>query len=258
MLTIWVGESSRPTRDIDLLGITSNSVEEIVAMIKAVCVQTVEADGLEFDPASVGGELIAEHAEYEGVRVTFKGNLGTAGVPMQIDIGFGDVVSPAPEEIDYPTILDFPPPRLLSYPRQSVVAEKFETMVRLGEVNSRMKDFYDIWKLSRQFRFDGPTLQEAVSRTFAQRGTPIQPKPVALTPEFGAQPQKQTQWRAFSRVSRVEDAPEAFDSVTRDLNAFLGPIAEEISAGSDLGGMWEPPGPWSRSSSSSGEGEGGP
>ena len=123
---------------------------------------------------------------------------------MQIDIGFGDRVVPGPEEIDFPTLLDFPAPHLKSYTRESVVAEKFEVMVKLGILNSRMKDFYDLWSLSLSFSFDGPTLSKAIKSTFETRGTPVPIEaPLALTSEFYEDEQKNAQWKAFLNKSRL-------------------------------------------------------
>lgn len=135
-----------------------------------VCGQTVDADGLMFDTGSVAGEAIKEDADYSGVRVTFLVTLQNARVSMQIDVGFGDVVTPAATMTDYPVLLDFAAPHLLGYPRETVVAEKFEAMTKLGLLNSRMKDFYDLWLLARQFDFDGPTLATAIRRTFENTG----------------------------------------------------------------------------------------
>ena len=155
MFTAWGAPASRPTKDIDLLARTDNAVEAVTAVMAEVCGQTVDADGLEFDVGSVAGEAIKEDADYPGVRVTFLVTLQNARVSMQIDVGFGDVVTPAATMTDYPVLLDFAAPHLLGYPRETVVAEKFEAMTKLGLLNSRMKDFYDLWLLARQFDFDG-------------------------------------------------------------------------------------------------------
>ena len=188
----WGAPLSRPTRDIDLLAHTSNSINNIVAIVTAICNQDVQPDGMTFDPASVVGEKIKEQDEYEGVRVRFRGYLGNARVNMQVDMGFADVVSPAPELVEYPTLLDLPRPHLRGYPRETVVAEKVHAMVTLGAINSRMKDFYDLWLLARKFSFDGASLSEAIRNTFAHRATRIPNEmPVGLTDEFARE--KQTQ-----------------------------------------------------------------
>lgn len=162
MFNAWGMPGFRPTQDIDLLGHTSNVMDQIVEAFRQICDAEVEEDGLVFDIKSVQGERIKEDADYEGVRVRFVGLLGQARVHMQIDIGFGDVVAPAPVAINYPVILNFPAPTLHGYPRETMIAEKFQAMVALGETNSRLKDFYDICTLAMKFDFDGKILQKAI------------------------------------------------------------------------------------------------
>lgn len=169
MLAAWQAPVTRPTMDIDLLGITDNGVDAIVTVVEDICRQEVGPDGLLFDASSVEAERIVEDADYAGVRVRFRGTLGTARITMQLDIGFGDVVVPKPEVVHYPAILDFPAPCLRGYSRESAVAEKFEAMVKLGVLNSRVKDFFDIWLLSRQFDFDGTIMAQALTETFVTR-----------------------------------------------------------------------------------------
>ncbi len=244
MLASWDISLTRPTKDIDLLGRVANDVDGIVAVVQEVCRQEVEPDGLEFDAASVSGERIAEEAEYQGVRVRFRGNLGTARVSMQIDVGFGDVVIPGPIMADYPTILDLPAPRIRGYTRESVVAEKFHTMVRRGLLNSRMRDFFDVWVLARRFDFEGGALAAAVRTTFAQRGLEVDPRPVALTQEFAADGAKAAQWRGFLRKSRLEMAPADLAAVVAAITDFLGPVAEALHDRRDFERRWQAPGPW--------------
>ena len=182
MFTVWRAPASRPTKDIDLLGRMANT-ERSRPGHQDICTRPssrrarVHAD-------SIAGTIIKEEADYSGVRVTFRVTLQNARVAMQIDVGFGDVITPAAGPVEYPTVLDFPTPRLLGYNRETAVAEKFEAMVKLGLLNSRMKDFYDLWLVSRQFEFDGTALVVAVTRTFANRGTDVDPHPFALTPAF--------------------------------------------------------------------------
>jgi len=173
MLRVWDAPMARPTKDIDLLGRLENSLENLSTVVREVCAVDVEPDGLVFRPPTVKSERIREDADYQGVRIRFEGSLGTARIAMQLDVGIGDVMVPGPVDIVYPTLLDFPAPRLKGYPRETAIAEKFEAMIKLGTLNSRMKDFYDIWLLSRQFDFDGPTLAQAVTATFANRGTAL-------------------------------------------------------------------------------------
>ena len=154
-------------------------------------------------PLSVRGERIKEDADYEGARIRFTANIGQARAFMQIDIGFGDTVFPPPGYIDYPTLLDMPHPHLKGYPRETVVAEKFEAMVQLGMLNSRMKDFYDIWLLAKQFDFDGQSLKKAIQQTFAHRKIPLTPEPLALSDVFAKDREKTAQWTAFIRRAPV-------------------------------------------------------
>src|SRR5262249_34968413 len=151
----------RPTRDLDLLGQGPLGVERLEQVFCDLCLLRVEDDGLHFDPGSVRGERIREDQQYEGVRVALLARLDNARVPLQIDVGFGDAVTPGVVEVTYPTLLELPVPAVRAYPRETVVAEKFQALVQLGMANSRMKDFYDLWTLSRQFTFAGPVLAEA-------------------------------------------------------------------------------------------------
>ena len=208
MLRVWDAPEARPTRDIDLLGRMDNSPEHLAQVIAEVCDAEVEPDGLVFEASTVKATKIKEDAEYEGVRVRFEGMLARSKIPMQIDVGFGDVVVPVAKLIGYPTLLDFPAPRMKGYPRETVVAEKFEAMVKLGTLNSRMKDFFDLWLMARQFDFDGALLARAVTSTFKNRKTAIDPAPVALTPAFTESPTTAAQWRAFVRRGKFAHVPE--------------------------------------------------
>lgn len=244
MFTVWQAPETRPTMDIDLLGITDNSMDAIAVIAQAICQQDVEPDGLVFDPGSIEVARIVEDADYAGVRVRLRGTLGVARIAMQLDIGFGDVVTPKPETVEYPAILDFPAPALRGYSRESAIAEKFEAMVKLDVLNSRVKDFFDIWLLSRQFDFDGPILARAVTNTFTTRGTVMPAIPVALTGAFGNEPAKQTQWQGFVRKSRLQTAPVSFAEVVEAISGFLGPVAVAIANGESFHGTWKATGSW--------------
>ncbi|MDZ7781919.1 MAG: nucleotidyl transferase AbiEii/AbiGii toxin family protein [Halioglobus sp.] len=173
MLQVWDSPLSRPTMDIDMLGRIDNDPETLLDRIRDVLELETNDDGIEFNVDSLTTELITEHADYEGVRIHFNAALDTARIRMQLDIGFGDVVTPQPTRLPYPVLLEFPVPELLCYSRESTIAEKFQTMASLGALNSRMKDFYDIWLLSRQFNFEPGALKEAISATFGKRGTQL-------------------------------------------------------------------------------------
>jgi hypothetical protein len=249
LFTAWGGPASRPTKDIDLLARMDNAVEAVTAVMREVCGQPVEPDGLVFDTGSVAGEAIKEDADYSGVRVTFLVTLQNARVSMQIDMGFGDVVTPAAAPTTYPVLLDFAAPQLLGYPRETVVTEKFEAMTKLGLLNSRMKDFFDLWVLRQRFDFDGIALATAVRRTFANRGTAVVGQPTALTPAFGGDAAKQTQWQGFLRKTRLDSVPTSLQSVIDELVPFLVPVATAVETGSSFDGFWTAPGPWTPSRS---------
>ncbi|WP_417388730.1 nucleotidyl transferase AbiEii/AbiGii toxin family protein [Gimesia sp.] len=244
MLNVWQTPTSRPTRDIDFLARMNNDVGAVVNVFREVCLQSVEPDGLELDIDSLEGQMIKEDADYSGVRVTFGVFLQNARVPMQIDIGFGDVVVPEATLNDYPTLLEFESPRLRTYPRETVVAEKLEAMVKLGQLNSRMKDFYDLWLLARQFDFDGELLSNAITQTFQNRQTALVKHPVALTPEFTEDQIKQKQWQAFLRKSQLETAPDQLTDLAIQLQTFLVPLLTGLINKQQINGNWRPGGPW--------------
>jgi len=244
MLMCWEAPVSRPTTDIDLLGYLDPEVDTVVSIMKDICEQQVVPDGMVFNAESISGERIIEGAEYQGVRVKLRGGLGNAKVTAQIDIGFGDVVIPSPENMDYPAMLDFPAPRLLGYSRESTIAEKLATMIRLGILNSRMKDIFDIWLLSQRFPFDGGILSEAINGCLLRRGVEVLTQPVALSSDFTDDPTKAAQWRAFKRKSRLEGVNDNLGEVMSAITDFLTPILSAISEGKDFKGSWKPRGPW--------------
>ena len=242
MLQAWRAPATRPTMDIDLLGRTSNADAELVEHVRDIMAVHAEPDGLAFDAASIGTERITKGADHEGVRVRFPGTLDTARFRMQIDVGFGDVVYPEPEALELPTLLDFPAPRLLCYSREASIAEKLETMVKFGMLNSRMKDFCDIWLLSRQFDFNGPRLAEAIRLTFERRGTTLPSKLEALSGSFVHD--KRTQWTTFRNRLQLEHVPASFAEVTAGLSRFLSPVIAALLARDPGPNHWTAPGPW--------------
>ena len=244
MFSVWSGPASRPTMDIDLLGKIDNRLEVIIAAIKDACLMDVEADGISFNAETVEAVRITEDAEYEGVRVRVHGSLGNARVSLQIDIGFGDVIYPSPSTVAYPAILDFPAPELKGYTMESTIAEKFQAMVKLGVLNSRMKDFYDIWVLSRTFDFKGEILAEAVEKTFENRNTPITLNAAIFDPSFGKDGDKNIQWRGFIRKTKLINAPESFEEVIAVVKIFLEPLAASIDERRAFNSIWTAPGPW--------------
>lgn len=245
MFTVWQSPFLRPTRDIDLLGRMEDTVEDVLAAIRSICQEPVFEDGLRFPAESLAAERIIETGQYEGVRVRFTGYLGTARIPMQIDIGFGDALVPGPVPVRLSTILDLPPPELQGYSRESTVAEKFQAMVYLGEINSRMKDFYDVWFLANHFAFDGPMLARAIRETFQRRETTLSTSPAAFSQAFAKDSEKQVQWMAFIRRHRLENAPATLEEAVQGIAAFLQPVILALTEGQSRYQRWSPGGPWS-------------
>ncbi len=209
LFLVWLGHNHRVTRDADLLGFGALDLQGIADVFRSVCGLECDADGMKYQAETVKVIEIREGQKYDGIRVTLVGMLNTARIPLQIDIGFGDAVTPEPEIVDYPTIFDAPAPKLKAYSRYTLVAEKLEAIVQLGLANSRMKDFYDIWLVSRIFEFEGTVLQNALKRTFERRGSEIPADcPFAFTPDFYNDQQKQMQWNSFIKKAKPETSVE--------------------------------------------------
>ena len=234
LFAAWTGATYRPTRDLDLLGSGEAAVDRLVGIFRDICGVDVQPDGLSFDSDSVRCEEIREQQSYPGLRIRLITRLGSAEIPLQVDIGFGDAVTPKATIIDYPTLLGHPGPRIRAYPPEAVVAEKVEAMVSLGMANSRMKDFYDVWAIMHRGDLDQTTLVEAIGATFERRGTDIpQVAPVAFTPEFASDAIKVTQWRAFVNRSGLEEAAPTLDQVRVLLKERIWPAMKEARARQD-------------------------
>lgn len=244
MLHVWQAPLGRATKDLDFLGRLDNSLENLERVVREVCTVDVQPDGMVFDPAMVTAERIKVDADYEGARIRFIGLLGRARLTMQIDVGFGDVVTPGAVDIIYPALLDFPAPVLSAYPRETVIAEKFHAMVYLRTLNSRMKDFYDVWLLAREFPFNGSVLAQAIAATFAHRETAIDVAPIAFTAEFTEQASTVAQWTAFRKKLSNTECPKTLAEVAPFLTQFLVPIARACSGGEGFEQHWLPGGPW--------------
>jgi hypothetical protein len=242
LFRIWGTPDSRATRDIDFLAYLDNSPDNLAAIIRDVCAVDSVDDGLGFDPGTVEAQRIKEDADYEGVRIRFRGQLGNAWVHMQVDVGFGDLVHPDAVEADYPTLLDLPAPSLRIYPPETVVAEKAEAMVHLGDLNSRMKDFYDIWRMSQQFDFKDTDLCNAIKGTFGKRETAVIEFD-ELIDELLESETLQIQWTAFLSKSAIS-GPETFPEVLVLIGKFLSPVFSSINNNKVLSQKWVPPGPW--------------
>lgn len=223
LFAIWSDGTHRPTRDVDLLGFGASDDEELKRVFIELCGMSVEPDGLRFLPESVAATPIREEAAYPGIRVTLEARLENARVSIQLDIGFGDIVTPGPEEVEFPALLDFAAPHVRAYPIYTVVAEKLEATVRLGEENTRMKDFFDLWFLSRKFSFEGELLRNAITRTFARREMDL-PKtlPSSLASDFAER--KAATWAVF--VGRNVLGNLDMKIVLEAIRAFAWPVLE--------------------------------
>lgn len=246
LFAIWTGRPHRPTRDLDLLGYGDASQEGIRTLFQEICLAQVEPDGLNFDDASVQVMEIRDNQEYGGQRVRLVCKLGAARITIQIDIGFGDVVTPEAKEIEYPTLLDLPAPRIRAYPPESVVAEKLQAMVVLGMVNSRMRDFYDLRIMAANLSFEGSTLSQAIRATFNRRKTEI-PKatPTALSSELATDSDKIKQWKAFLGSNRLKDVALDFSLIIDELRTFLIPPLFAAANDEPFNQSWTDGGPWS-------------
>lgn len=228
MLKLWYGIEARPTKDIDMLGRVNNSIDNLKTIVKDIISVDVPDDGIVFDPDTIVGEEIRKDSEYQGVRIILKGNFDKIPVHVQIDFGFGDVVSPKPNWIDYPQLLNFGQPRLQVYTPESLIAEKYHAIVYLGEYNTRMKDFYDIYLLAQNNTFDGDILSTAILATFHNRSTIIpNTTPVALSEGFYQDKEKLKLWKAFLEKSNL--AYIDFEQVAHLLVKFLMPLSIALS-----------------------------
>lgn len=246
LFELWTEQSHRPTRDADFSSHGENSLERFQGIFEEICAMSVQDDGLIFDPASVKVERIKEDQDYEGLRVTFLGFLEAARLPVQIDVGFGDVITPEPIETTFPTLLSGPAPVLRAYPRETVVAEKFEALVKLGMINTRMKDFHDLSTISALFSFDGQKLSEAIRRTFERRKTalPLDLPPTALTPEFFDDKTKNAQWNAFLSKNKLYLEPVTLPEVVAAIRGFVMPVLLFQNGAEPKARTWRPGGPW--------------
>lgn len=245
LFVAWEGMPHRVTRDIDLLGFGDDSLERMTAVMRAVCATEVEDDGLVFDVESVQAAEIRTIQDYAGVRIGMSARLGKAKIRLQVDVGFGDAVTPGPEDIEFPALLDLPRARLRAYPVDTVVAEKAIGMIERGLLNSRMRDYFDLLHLSRTRRFDAAGLSRALEATARRRKVPIPAGPITgLSAEFATDPTKQAQWQAFCRRLRSGQPVDALPDVVHALAEFLGPVVAAVAEARLPTGNWPPGGPW--------------
>ena len=245
LFDLWFDVPHRPTHDADFLGFGSAEIPHIEEIFRDIC--RIEAeDGIAFQPDTVKAAEIRKEANYAGVRVTLLGMLDSARCAVQIDIGFGDAVVPGPDEVHYPVILgEMPGPHLHVYPRYTVVAEKLEALISLGMLNSRMKDYFDLWILAKHSDFDGQILSRAVAATFERRRTAVPTGvPIGLSDEFINDAQKGKQWQGFLRKNALD--PMSLATVVVDLRDFLMPVLAAIAAGGSHDYPWRAGAGWKK------------
>ena len=236
----------RPTRDVDFLMTGSEDRTTTHTALAATCRIPCAEDGVVFDPAAVSVDNIRAEQPYGGLRARIQGRLEQARLALQIDLGFGDVITPGREQRDYPTLLDLPVPRLWVYPRETVVAEKFEAMVSRGATNSRVKDLWDIACLARRFPFRGETLRAAIEATFRRRGSSFgRQRPAALRHDYFEDATRTRHWQQLRRqIGTDVDGPVHLVDVGDELRRFLGPVCDSLIEGSPFTQTWPVGGPW--------------
>jgi len=242
----WLEDPFRPTQDLDLLGYGDPAIASIEETFRAICRTAVgDEDGLAFDAEGLSAEPIREDQEYGGLRVKTLAFLGKARIPVQIDIGFGDAITPSAQELEFPPLLSSKGPHLKAYPKETVVAEKLQAIVALGRANSRMKDFYDLLVLSRLFAFNGGVLVSAIRATFDRRGTIIPATPPdGLSQNFAGDQAKQRQWAAFVRREPLLIAAPNLGETINEIAAFVMPTSEAVATGGQFNLRWADGGPW--------------
>ncbi len=239
LFSAWLDQPYRPTRDIDLSGYGDFSTERLTAVFREICRVAVPDDGVTFDPGSVEVTDIREEQLYGGQRITITARLGQARTMVRVDIGYGDAITPEAREITIPALLDFPAPHIRAYPPETTIAEKLEAMVSLGMLNSRMKDFYDLWTMSVRLSFEGPVLVKAIRATFERRKTPV-----ALSETFYTNKDKITQWNAFVMRIRATEQVPSLTEIIRGLSSFLWPPLRSASTKILFENTWSAAGPW--------------
>lgn len=244
LFVTWPEQVSRPTGDLDLLGHGNPDPATITELFIRICQVAAPEDGITFDAATLKVELVRDADKYQGVRLSLKGALAKAIIPVQVDIGFGDHVYPSPTRQNFPSLLaGIPAPSILMYPPETVVAEKFEAMIRFGEANGRIKDFYDIWITTRTFSFELPILVEAVSGTLRRRETALPVKmPVGLTVTFAAIADEKGLWTGFLRRNPPTLQPPAFPELLGELRRFFDPLITALATPEGARGRWDPDG----------------
>jgi len=244
LFKVWYGHLVRSSMDADMLGRGDSDIPKLVKIFRGLCLDPAEADGLEFLPDTVRGEEIREGSEYQGVRMTLTAMLSGARIHLQIDIGFGDAVVPRPEKVKYPVLLDLPAPSVEAYTRYTVIAEKLQTIVDKGLANSRMKDYYDLWYISRHSDIEGPILARAIAATFKRRKTGLPPSlPEGLGDDFASDDAKQRQWTSFLKKNKPAEAVK-LEAAIIEIRDFLMPAVRSLQEGKTYRKLWRPGKGW--------------
>lgn len=245
LFAVWQGSPHRQTRDLDLLGFGDSSQEELKQVFRDFCNEEVDDDGVTFDPDGITTGAIRDDAEYGGVRVKLIAHIGVARIPLQVDVGFGDALTPLPQEESYPSLLDMPAPVLRCYARETVVAEKLSAIIKLGSINTRFKDYFDLLFLSERFDFDGALLCEAIEATLKRRGwlDIATAKPDGLAESFGVDPLRRKQWEGFCEKSNLDES-RSLAEVVQHVAAFVLSPLQSITKGVSFTKRWTAGGPW--------------
>jgi len=247
LFSVWTEKPFRSTRDADFLSFGPNDVESVASVFRKLCEIDNEnpEDGVRFESTSIQASQIREEEEYAGVRILLDAFIGKAKARIQVDVGFGDAITPEAQEVELPVILELPAPRLRAYPMETVVAEKLHAMAVLAETNSRMKDFYDIWVLQQHFKFTGAELAEAIRATFARRRTAVDPSScLAFQSQFYASEEPLTRWQHYVTRGSFELVPPPFSDVGASIERFLFPVCQGIAQDERFDLVWPPGGPW--------------
>ena len=239
--TVWLDGLTRPTRDLDFLAFGDIDAEAVFREILSI----EAGDGVAFDIDSISVRTIQEEKSYGGFRITMGADIAGAAVRIKVDLGFGDAVYPDPIEIEYPVLLDSPKPRIRAYPKEAVVAEKFQAIALLGMKNTRMKDYYDLWAMSQHLEFDVAPLSKSVSATFERRKTPLPDDvPMGLSEAFATDPSVARLWENFNTRNKLDSQPPSFSETTSVLCDFLMPAVRRALKAETVVMTWPPGGPW--------------
>jgi predicted nucleotidyltransferase component of viral defense system len=228
LVTMWVEDDNRVTRDCDFLG-HGDSSEEGLKKAFAEIMALDGGDGLSFDAERLSVTAIREDMEYGGTRLRTVAYLERTRIPVTLDIAFGDALADTPRELSYPTLLDMEAPRIRTYPPATVIAEKFQAMVALGIANGRMKDYYDLWAIPKTVAISDAELDAAIAATFARRETPIPTeRPPGLSADFTGDETKRRQWRAYA--DSIELKSVSLEEIVEAIWALVGPCCERLAA----------------------------